>query len=132
MRQSILEIRISELQRSRKILFVSSMPASRSNALGIQILRLAERFCLAWVHCYWYNDCMEKNDVPNSYRMSTVIPYLAVCGRTRIFDSNDRAVWVGLVAKKHLIEWKKPRLRRILGDTEFAYIAPIKNGDVTR
>lgn len=55
---------MSELQTSKKFLFVSSMPASRSNALGIQILRLAEPFRPASVHWYRYNDRMGKSDVP--------------------------------------------------------------------
>jgi glycosyltransferase involved in cell wall biosynthesis len=117
----------------KKILFVSSMPASRSNALGVQTLYFAEPFAPEWAHIYWYNLGMGESDVPNSYRLNTSIPHLwpFATGRgfiTRLTERMALDWWRG----DHLIESKKNRLRRMLGSIGFSYVAPIKNSDATR
>lgn len=118
---------------SGKVLFITSMPASRSNALGIQTMHLAEPFAPEWTHCYWYNHRMGESEVPNSHRLNTPIPYQwpFVTGRGFITRTAAR-LGLGWWRGDQLIESKKARLRRILGDIRFAYAAPIKNSDATK
>jgi glycosyltransferase involved in cell wall biosynthesis len=118
---------------NRTILFAGSLSASRSNALGVQMLHLAEPFAPAWSNCYWYDDGKGKSEAPNSYRLYTSIPHLwpFVSGRGFITRMTERLA-LDWWRDNHLIEWKKPRLRRILGDIGFAYVAPFRNGDATR
>jgi hypothetical protein len=109
------------------------MPAARSNAIGVQTLYLAEPFAPDWVHVYWFNQRMGESDVPNSYRLNTAIPDLwpFVTGRGFITRLTERFA-VDWWRENRLIESKKPRLRRMLGDVGFAYLAPIMNSDATR
>jgi hypothetical protein len=117
----------------KKILFVSPMPASRSNSIGVLTLYFAEPFAPEWAHVYWYNLGLGQSDVPNSYRLNTRIPHLwpFATGRgfiTRLMERMALDWWRG----NHLIESKKNRLRRMLGPIGFGYVAPIKNGDATK
>jgi glycosyltransferase involved in cell wall biosynthesis len=117
----------------KKILFVSPMPASRSNSIGVQALYFAEPFAPDWAHVYWYNLGLGESDVPNSYRLNTRIPHLwpFATGRgfiTRWMERMALDWWRG----DHLIESRKNRLRRMLGPIGFGYVAPIKNSDATK
>jgi glycosyltransferase involved in cell wall biosynthesis len=114
------------------ILFVSSMPASRSNAIGVLTLHFAEPFSPDWRHCYWEIG-MGRSAVPNSYCLNSRIPALwpFATGRgflTRKIGHSSLGWWKG----DQLIESRKPQLRRMLNDTRFAYVAPLRNSEATR
>lgn len=115
---------------NKKMRFISSVPASRSNALGIQTLQFAEPFAPEWVHLYWYNLRLGESDVPNSYRLNIAVPDLwpFAIGRGFITRLTERfaANWW---REDQLIPSNKSQLRRMLG---FAFLAPIKNSDSTR
>ena len=115
-----------------KILFVSSMPVSRSNAIGIQISHFAKCFASEWNHCYW-DISMGKSDVPNSFPLNSPIPYLwpFELGRgflTRQIERFALSWWQG----DSLIDSRKPRLLEILGDVRLAHVAPLRNREASR
>lgn len=127
------ELPMSGNPRKGKALFLGSMPASRSNALGIQMMHLGELFTQGWAHCYWYNHQLGDSEVPDSHRLSTSIPYRwpFATGRGFVTRMTER-LGVGWWRGDHLIEAKKTRLRKLLGEIRFAYVTPIKNSDATR
>jgi glycosyltransferase involved in cell wall biosynthesis len=114
------------------ILFVSSMPASRSNAIGVLTLHFAEPFTPDWRHCYW-DTSMGRSSVPNSYCLNSRIPALwpFATGRgflTRQIERLGLGWWKG----DGLIESRKPQLQRLFPETRFAYVTPLRNSEATK
>lgn len=117
---------------ANRMLFVTSMPASRSNAIGLQTLYFAEALGCNWRHVYW-DIGMGKSDVPDSHWLSSIIlrQWPLALGRgflTRQFQRFGFGWWRG----DRLLNSKKPRLVQMLQDTTFAYVAPLRNSEATK
>jgi len=124
---------MSDQRKGRKILFASLLCASRTNALGVQMLHLAEPFGPAWADCYWYNDGRGKSEAPTSYRLYSSIPDLWPFATGRGFVSRMTGrLGLGWWRGNHLIARKKSHLRRLLDDIGFAFVGPLWNNDATR
>ena len=54
----------------RKMLFITSMPASHTNAIGIRAVHYADALAAEWHHCYW-DYGMGMREVPNSYCLNS-------------------------------------------------------------
>ncbi len=123
---------MSEHANKGKMLFLSSMPVSRTNAIGIQILHFAEPFTPEWGHCYW-DLGMGRSTTPNSLCLNSLIlrrwPFATGRGfLTREVEHFGLGWWCG----DRLIRRKKPQLRRKLGGIGFALVAPLRNSEATR
>ena len=119
-------------ERESEILFISAMPASHSNAIGVLTLQFATPFGNAWKHCYW-DTGMGQSEVPTSLFLNSSIlrlwPFAAGRGfATRIVERFELGWWRG----DRLLASKKPRLQRMLEDVGFAYAAPLRNSEATR
>lgn len=118
--------------REKEALFISAMPASRSNAIGVQTIQFSAPFGDAWKHCYWDTN-MGRSEVPNSICLNSAIPRLwpFVTGRgflTRLVERSKLSWWRG----DSLLASRKPQLQRMLQDVGFAYAAPLRNSEATR
>jgi glycosyltransferase involved in cell wall biosynthesis len=114
------------------VLFICGVPASRSNAIGVQILQFAIPFGAAWKHCYWNTEYGES-DASNSHCLSPYIPrrWPFVTGRGFLTRQVDR-LGLGWWRADRLLGSRKPQLRRMLQNVRFAYAAPIHNSDATK
>jgi hypothetical protein len=116
----------------REILFISALPASHSNAIGVLTLRFAGPFGDAWKHCYWDTN-MGKSEVSNSIFLNSEIPRLwpSAAGRgfaARFVERFELGWWHG----DKLLASRKPQLEKMFQDTGFAYAAPLRNSEATR
>jgi hypothetical protein len=123
---------MTDAPKGERILFISAMPVSRSNAIGIQIAEFAKPFTPDWIHCYWDTN-MGPSQPSNSHCLNSPVPRLwpFVAGRgflTRVIDRFRLSWWHGDV----LIESKKPRLRKLLRNVRFAHVAPLRNSEARR
>jgi glycosyltransferase involved in cell wall biosynthesis len=117
----------------KKVLFAGSLSASQANALGVQMLHLAEPFGSAWTNCYWYDDGKGPSDAPSAFPLYTRLPFLWPLAKGRGFVTRTIARFgIGWWQGSHIIERKKPRLRKLFEDVGFAYVAPFTNVDATR
>lgn len=118
--------------RKRKMLFVSSMAASRSNAIGMQVLQLAKGFDPDWSHCYWDYD-LGMSEVRNSYCLNNSIPYRVPFEVGRNFLSREiERLGLGWWRGDRLIDSKRQRLREFFADAGFAHVAPLHTHEATR
>lgn len=116
-----------------KVLFAGSLSASRSNALGVQMLHLAEPFGSAWMNCYWFDDGKGDSDAPTTLRLYTSLPSLWPFATGRGFVTRMVAHFgIGWWENTRMIERKKTRLRELLEEVSFAYVAPFSNVDAAR
>lgn len=118
--------------RGREILFISALPASHSNAIGILVLHFAAPFGEAWRHCYWDTN-MGSSEVSNSILLNSSIPRLwpFALGRgfvTRVVERFELGWWHG----DRLLASRKPQLQKKLEHVGFAYATPLRNGDAAR
>lgn len=117
---------------ANRILFVTSMPASRSNAIGLQTLYFAKALGRDWCHVYW-DSGMGESEVPESHQLNSAIlrRWPSKIGRgflMRQLESFRLGWWQG----DRLMDSKKPRLRGMLRNTTFAYAAPLRNSEATK
>jgi hypothetical protein len=130
--EPLIETVTSRKSTPSRILFVTSMPASRSNAIGLQTLYFAKALGHNWCHLYW-DSGMGESEVPQSHPLSSVIlrrwPFKV--GRGFLLRQLQRSRldwWQG----NRLLESQKPRLREMLRNTKFAYVAPLRNSEATK
>jgi hypothetical protein len=120
-------------RESRKqVLFVSAMPAARSNAIGVQILQYATPFVEAWKHWYW-DISMGQSGIANSMRLNSSIPNLWPWGTgrgfvTRVVERLELGWWHG----DRLLARRKPDLQRMSERVGLACVAPLRNSEATR
>ena len=116
----------------QKILFITSMPASHTNAIGIQTLHYADALAAEWHHCYW-DYGMGMSEVQNSYCLNSAIPRLwpFAAGRGFLFRQVER-FRIGWWRGDRLIQSRKHRLRALFKETGFAHVAPLGNAEATR
>jgi glycosyltransferase involved in cell wall biosynthesis len=127
---------IGRLRKQRdsanRMLFVTSMPASRSNAIGLQTVYFAEALNCNWCHVYW-DMGMDESEVADSYWLNSVFlrewPFAVGRGfLTKQFQRFGFGWWRG----DRLLNSKKSRLRKMLKNTTFAYVAPLRNSEATK
>jgi hypothetical protein len=76
---------------------------------------------------------MGKSDAPNSYCLNSSIPRLWPFATGRGFLKREiERFGLGWWRGDRIIESRKPRLRRILNETGFAYVAPLRNSEATK
>lgn len=108
------------------------MPASRSNAVGMQTLYFAEALGRDWCHVYW-DSGMGESEVPQSHSLGSAIvqrwPFRVGRGfLMRQLHFFRLGWWQG----DRLLDSKKARLRKLLRSTTFAYVAPLRNSEATK
>ena len=126
------EARTRDQADRKKVLFVSSMPASATNAIGTQILHFAEPFAPEWRHCYW-DVGMGRSTAPGSHCLgSSVLKWWPFATGRGFLKREVEHFGLGWWRGDQLIQQKKPKLRRKLGGVGFALVAPLRNSEATR